>query len=122
VDSERAREGRKVRARNAPKRATAAATSQGCRRASAAGSERLLQVHTGKPMFDELYSDPARLEQFMNAMQGISQGNFQTLAEKYDFSKPKTLCARIFSARATTSRSSHRSPSGPSPPPGCPTA
>ena len=28
--------------------------------------------HTGKPMFDELYSDPDRLEQFMNAMAGIS--------------------------------------------------
>jgi predicted O-methyltransferase YrrM len=48
--------------------------------------------HTGKPMFDELYSDPARLEQFMNAMQGISQGNFHALAQKYDFSKHKTLC------------------------------
>ena len=26
--------------------------------------------HTGKPMFEELYSDPDRLEQFMNAMAG----------------------------------------------------
>ena len=48
--------------------------------------------HTGKPMFDELYSDPARLEQFMGAMQGVSLGNFQALAEKFDFSKYKTLC------------------------------
>jgi hypothetical protein len=48
--------------------------------------------HTGKPMFDELYSDPARLEQFMAAMQGVSLGNFQALAEKFDFSKYKTLC------------------------------
>ena len=48
--------------------------------------------HTGKPMFDELYSDPARLEQFMRAMQGVSLGNFQALAEKFDFSKYKTLC------------------------------
>jgi O-methyltransferase/methyltransferase family protein len=48
--------------------------------------------HTGKPMFDELYSDPARLEQFMQAMQGISLGNFQALAEKFDFSKYQTLC------------------------------
>ncbi len=48
--------------------------------------------HTGKPMFDELYSDPARLEQFMGAMQGISAGNFHALAEKFDFSKHKTLC------------------------------
>ena len=32
--------------------------------------------HTGKPMFEELYSDEARLEQFMNAMAGISAGPF----------------------------------------------
>ena len=48
--------------------------------------------HTGKPMFDELYSDPARLEQFMQAMQGISAGNFHALAEKFDFSKYETVC------------------------------
>jgi hypothetical protein len=48
--------------------------------------------HTGKPMFDELYSDPARLEQFMQAMQGISLGNFHALAEKFDFSKYETVC------------------------------
>jgi O-methyltransferase domain/Dimerisation domain len=48
--------------------------------------------HTGKPMFEELYSDPDRLEQFMNAMAGISLGPFQALAEKFDFSKYKTLC------------------------------
>jgi hypothetical protein len=48
--------------------------------------------HTGKPMFDELYSEPARLEQFMNAMQGISAGNFEALAEKFDFSRYETLC------------------------------
>ena len=48
--------------------------------------------HTGKPMFDELYSDPARLEQFMDAMQGISLGNFHALAEKFDFSRYKTVC------------------------------
>ena len=27
--------------------------------------------HTGTPVFEELYSDPERLEQFMKAMQGI---------------------------------------------------
>ena len=47
---------------------------------------------TGKPMFDELYSDPERLEQFMHAMTGISMGNFHTLAEKFDFSEYQTLC------------------------------
>jgi O-methyltransferase domain len=47
---------------------------------------------TGKPMFDELYSDPARLKQFMRAMQGVSAGNFQALAEKFDSSKYETVC------------------------------
>jgi hypothetical protein len=48
--------------------------------------------YTGKPMFEELYSDSARLEQFMNAMKGISRGNFHALAEKFDFSRYETLC------------------------------
>jgi hypothetical protein len=48
--------------------------------------------HNGKPMFDELYSDPDRLEQFMNAMTGISLGPFQALADKFDFSNYNTLC------------------------------
>jgi O-methyltransferase domain/Dimerisation domain len=48
--------------------------------------------HTGKPMFEELYSDPDRLEQFMHAMTGISLGRFHELAEKFDFSSYKTLC------------------------------
>ena len=48
--------------------------------------------HTGRPMFEELYSDPARLEQFMAAMQGISLGNFHALAETFDFSKYETVC------------------------------
>src|SRR5207244_13053838 len=47
---------------------------------------------TGTAMFEELYSDPDRLEQFMNAMAGISLGPFQALAEKFDFSRYKTLC------------------------------
>jgi predicted O-methyltransferase YrrM len=48
--------------------------------------------HTGKPMFEELYADEARLEQFMNAMAGISAGPFMALAEQFDFSKYETLC------------------------------
>ena len=43
-------------------------------------------------MFEELYADPARLEQFMQAMAGISAGNFHALAEKFDFSRFKTVC------------------------------
>jgi predicted O-methyltransferase YrrM len=48
--------------------------------------------HTGTAMFEELYSDPARLEQFMGAMAGISAGNFHALAETFDFSKYNTVC------------------------------
>jgi hypothetical protein len=48
--------------------------------------------HTGAPMFAELYSKPERLEQFMDAMSGISAGNFQAFAEKFDFSRYRTLC------------------------------
>jgi O-methyltransferase domain/Dimerisation domain len=47
---------------------------------------------TGKAMFEELYSDPGRLEQFMHAMAGISMGPFHALAEAFDFSKYETLC------------------------------
>jgi O-methyltransferase domain/Dimerisation domain len=47
--------------------------------------------HSGRSMFDELYADPARLEQFINAMAGISHANFVALAEKFDFSRYSTL-------------------------------
>lgn len=47
---------------------------------------------TGASMFDELYRDPARLEQFMGAMAGISAGNFHAFAEAFDFSRYTTLC------------------------------
>ena len=48
--------------------------------------------HTGRGMFEELYAEPERLEQFMHAMSGISAGNFHALAEKFDFCRYKTLC------------------------------
>lgn len=48
--------------------------------------------HGGEGVFEELYSKPERLEQFMDAMAGISAGNFMALAEKFDFSKYHTLC------------------------------
>ena len=47
---------------------------------------------TGTSMFEELYSDPARLEQFIAAMSGISRGNFEALARKFDFKPYATLC------------------------------
>jgi O-methyltransferase domain/Dimerisation domain len=47
--------------------------------------------HTGKSMFEGLYADPARLEQFMDAMRGGSRGNFQAFARKFDFSPYRTM-------------------------------
>ncbi len=47
---------------------------------------------SGEPMFAKLYSAPERLEQVMNAMAGVSAGNFKALAEKFDFSRYQTLC------------------------------
>jgi hypothetical protein len=59
-------------------------------------------LRTGKPqnetkhgrasMFEVLYSKPERLEQFMEAMAGISAGNFLSFAQKFDFSRYETLC------------------------------
>jgi hypothetical protein len=46
---------------------------------------------SGRPMFEELYSDPARLEQFMEAMAGVSAANFIALQEKFDFSGFESL-------------------------------
>jgi precorrin-6B methylase 2 len=57
-----------------------------------AGAPQNEMKHGGASMFDELYSKPERLEQFMCAMSGISAGNFQAFAEKFDFSPYKTLC------------------------------
>src|SRR5215204_3142013 len=48
--------------------------------------------HGGEAVFEELYREPERLEQFMDAMAGISAGNFTALAKKFDFSKYETLC------------------------------
>jgi hypothetical protein len=48
--------------------------------------------HGQKGVFEELYSELPRLEQFMGAMTGLSRINFEALAEKFDFSKYHTLC------------------------------
>jgi hypothetical protein len=59
-------------------------------------------LRTGKPqneekygekgIFETLYADPAKLEQFLGAMTGLSRINFEALAAKFDFSRYKTLC------------------------------
>jgi predicted O-methyltransferase YrrM len=48
--------------------------------------------HSQKPLFEELYADLPRLEQFMSAMTGVSRANFAALADKFDFSRYRTLC------------------------------
>ena len=56
------------------------------------GSPQNEVKHTGASMFAELYARPERLEQFMDAMSGISGGNFQAFADKFDFSRYATIC------------------------------
>jgi len=48
--------------------------------------------HGQKGMFEELYSELPRLEQFLGAMTGLSRINFEAFAAKFDFSRYKTLC------------------------------
>jgi hypothetical protein len=48
--------------------------------------------HGQKGMFEELYADLPRLEQFMGEMTGLSRINFEAFADKFDFSKFQTLC------------------------------
>lgn len=48
--------------------------------------------HGQKGMFETLYEELPRLEQFMGAMTGLSRINFEAFASKFDFSKTKTLC------------------------------
>jgi predicted O-methyltransferase YrrM len=55
------------------------------------GSAQNETKNGGDSIFAELYKDPAKLEQFMDAMAGISEGNFRALAEKVDFSTYNTL-------------------------------
>ncbi len=48
--------------------------------------------HGQKGVFEELYAELPRLEQFMGAMTGLSRINFEAFAAKFDFSGLKTLC------------------------------
>jgi precorrin-6B methylase 2 len=51
------------------------------------------EVKSGdKPMFEELYSDPARMREFVMAMGAIQMGNFIVFSKAFDFSGYKTLC------------------------------
>ncbi len=48
--------------------------------------------HGQKGVFEELYEEQPRLEQFMGAMTGLSRINFEAFADKFDFSRFGTLC------------------------------
>lgn len=48
--------------------------------------------HGQKGIFEELYADLPKLEQFMGAMTGLSRINFEAFAEKFDFSRYQSLC------------------------------
>ena len=45
----------------------------------------------GESIFTELYQDPVKLRQFMDAMTGFSRGNFRKLATAFDFSRYETI-------------------------------
>ena len=47
--------------------------------------------HAGTPFFETLYSDPTRLEAFMDAMNGSSIRNFETFAGVFPFDRYRTL-------------------------------
>jgi hypothetical protein len=47
---------------------------------------------SGSSMFEELYRDPGRLAQFIEAMRGVSTANFTAFAETFDFSGYRSLC------------------------------
>jgi hypothetical protein len=50
------------------------------------------EKHGEKGIFEALYAELPKLEQFLGAMTGISRINFETFAAKFDFSAYKTLC------------------------------
>ncbi len=45
-----------------------------------------------KNIFEVLYQDPHKLEEFMKAMTGLSKRNFESFGGKFDFSRYQTLC------------------------------
>ena len=45
-----------------------------------------------KSIFEVLYADVSKLEEFLGAMTGISRINFEALAGKFDFARYQTLC------------------------------
>ena len=50
------------------------------------------EAKAGSNLFQELYSDTSRLEEFLRAMTGVQMGAFLALSEKFDFSPYKSVC------------------------------
>jgi len=48
--------------------------------------------HGQKGIFEELYQELPKLEQFMGAMMGLSRLNFEVFAERFELSRYRTLC------------------------------
>lgn len=55
------------------------------------GEPRSIIEESGESFFDELYSDPERLKEFMEGMAGLSAGNFHAFVEEFDFSDYETM-------------------------------
>jgi len=49
------------------------------------------ETKRSEDFFGLIYQDPEKLKSFIDAMSGIQMGNFMTFAQKFDFSKYKTL-------------------------------
>ena len=49
------------------------------------------EAKRSEDFFGLIYQDPEKLKEFVNAMTGIQMGNFMAFAQKFDFSKYKTL-------------------------------
>ena len=49
-----------------------------------------VKIH-GKSIFEELYASEAKLGEFLEAMTGLQAANFGQLAERFDFTKYKTV-------------------------------
>jgi cyclopropane fatty-acyl-phospholipid synthase-like methyltransferase len=49
------------------------------------------EAKRSEDFFGLIYKDPEKLKEFTNAMTGIQMGNFMAFAQKFDFTKYKTL-------------------------------
>ena len=68
------------------------------------------KVH-GKPIFEELYANEAKLGTFLESMSGFQAANFVELAEKFDFSRYQSVSdiggALALLSRTVASRHAH---------------